>query len=115
MTTRGRLAPTPTGLLHVGHARTFATAAQRAAGRLVLRLEDLDSARCQPEFAAAALEDLRWGRYAKAYWGGLLLGAVVPAVLNLLGAPALALPVACAGITIGAWAWLEAPQQIPNS
>lgn len=60
MTTRGRLAPTPTGLLHVGHARTFATAAQRAAGRLVMRMEDLDSARCQPKFAAAALEDLCW-------------------------------------------------------
>jgi len=60
MTTRGRLAPTPTGLLHVGHARTFATAARRAAGSLVLRLEDLDLARCQPEFAAAALEDLHW-------------------------------------------------------
>lgn len=60
MTTRGRLAPTPTGLLHVGHARTFATAAQRAAGSLVMRMEDLDLARSQPEFAAAALEDLRW-------------------------------------------------------
>ena len=60
MTTRGRLAPTPTGLLHVGHARTFATAARRAAGDLVWRLEDLDLARCRPEFAAAALDDLRW-------------------------------------------------------
>ena len=60
---RGRLAPTPTGLLHVGHARTFALAAdraRRAAGTLVLRIEDLDAARCRPEFAAAALQDLRW-------------------------------------------------------
>ncbi len=60
MPSRGRLAPTPTGLLHVGHARTFATAATRAADRLVFRLEDLDPARCRPEFAAAAVEDLRW-------------------------------------------------------
>ena len=61
MAYRGRLAPTPTGLLHVGHARTFALAAQRAAdGCLVLRMEDLDAARCKPEFAFAALEDLRW-------------------------------------------------------
>jgi len=58
---RGRLAPTPTGLLHVGHARTFALAAHRAGGgTLVLRMEDLDAARCRPEFAAAAIEDLRW-------------------------------------------------------
>lgn len=60
---RGRLAPTPTGLLHVGHARTFALAAdraRRAGGTLVLRIEDLDFARCRPEYAAAAIEDLRW-------------------------------------------------------
>jgi glutamyl/glutaminyl-tRNA synthetase len=58
---RGRLAPTPTGLLHVGHARTFALAAARAGSAgLVLRIEDLDGPRCRPEFAAAAIEDLRW-------------------------------------------------------
>lgn len=62
---RGRLAPTPTGRLHLGHARTFwlAQARARAVGteaKLVLRLEDLDAARCRPEYAAAALEDLRW-------------------------------------------------------
>lgn len=58
---RGRLAPTPTGLLHVGHARTFAVAARRAGtAGLVLRIEDLDAPRCRPEFAAAALDDLRW-------------------------------------------------------
>jgi len=58
---RGRLAPTPTGLLHVGHARTFALAAARA-GRagLVMRIEDLDRPRCREEFVAAAIEDLRW-------------------------------------------------------
>lgn len=58
---RGRLAPTPTGLLHVGHARTFALAAVRAAaGTLIYRTEDLDAGRCRPEFAEAALADLRW-------------------------------------------------------
>ncbi|NCA10464.1 tRNA glutamyl-Q synthetase [bacterium] len=61
MPLRGRLAPTPTGFLHVGHARTFALAAGRAAGAgLVIRIEDLDRDRCRPEFAAAALDDLRW-------------------------------------------------------
>jgi glutamyl-tRNA synthetase len=63
MAYRGRLAPTPTGFLHVGHARTFALAAQRAheaKGILIYRTEDLDAGRCRPEFATAALEDLRW-------------------------------------------------------
>jgi glutamyl-tRNA synthetase len=60
---RGRLAPSPTGHLHLGHARTFWTAQERAArhhGTLVLRNEDLDRARCRPEFVNAMLEDLRW-------------------------------------------------------
>ena len=60
---RGRLAPSPTGLLHVGHARTFWSAYQRARdaqGALVLRMEDLDPQRSQTEFVQAALEDLRW-------------------------------------------------------
>ena len=45
---RGRLAPSPTGHLHLGHARTFWTAAERAreaGGALVLRSDDLDAAR----------------------------------------------------------------------
>lgn len=60
---RGRLAPSPTGYLHLGHARTFWLAHQRARaanGRLVLRNEDLDFQRCKPEFVAAMYEDLRW-------------------------------------------------------
>ena len=60
---RGRLAPSPTGLLHIGHARTFWIAAWRAqqnAGTLILRNEDLDPQRSRPEFAKAMLEDLRW-------------------------------------------------------
>jgi glutamyl-tRNA synthetase len=60
---RGRLAPSPTGYLHVGHARTFWTAWQRArdaGGSLIMRMEDLDSERSRSVFADAALEDLRW-------------------------------------------------------
>lgn len=59
----GRLAPSPTGRLHLGHARTFVLAAERAlaaGGRLLMRMDDLDTARCRPGFAAAALEDLAW-------------------------------------------------------
>jgi len=60
---RGRLAPSPTGYLHLGHARTFWIARQRAReanGVLVLRNEDLDPARSKPEFVSAMLNDLRW-------------------------------------------------------
>lgn len=58
---RGRLAPSPTGHLHLGHARTFWTAFERArGGTLVLRNEDLDPVRSRAEFVGAMLEDLRW-------------------------------------------------------
>ena len=60
---RGRLAPSPTGLLHLGHARTFWIAAERAKaanGALILRNEDLDAVRFRLDFVAAMLEDLRW-------------------------------------------------------
>ena len=60
---RGRLAPSPTGLLHLGHARTFWTAQERArahGGTLLLRNDDLDTARCRPEFVTAMQEDMRW-------------------------------------------------------
>lgn len=58
---RGRLAPTPTGHLHLGHAATFLAAAERASGgTLILRMEDLDINRCLPEYSEAVLEDLAW-------------------------------------------------------
>ena len=60
---RGRIAPTPTGYLHLGHARTFWIAQQRAqeaGGNLIYRCEDLDPDRCKPEFAQAAIDDLHW-------------------------------------------------------
>jgi glutamyl-tRNA synthetase len=64
---RGRLAPSPTGYLHLGHARTFWTAQQRAkenGGELILRNEDLDATRFKMEFVDAMLEDLRWFGFA---------------------------------------------------
>jgi glutamyl/glutaminyl-tRNA synthetase len=60
---RGRIAPSPTGFLHLGHARTFWIARQRARtadGKLVLRNEDLDAHRCKPQFVSAMYDDLRW-------------------------------------------------------
>ena len=63
MSYRGRLAPSPTGYLHLGHARTFWTAQERAradGGELLLRIDDLDVGRCRPEFVEACIEDLAW-------------------------------------------------------
>jgi glutamyl-tRNA synthetase len=60
---RGRLAPSPTGYFHLGHARTFWIAAQRAQqhrGVLIFRNEDLDPQRCRPEFVTGMYDDLRW-------------------------------------------------------
>jgi glutamyl-tRNA synthetase len=60
---RGRLAPSPTGYLHVGHAMTFWRAQERArqaGGKLILRIEDLDEDRCRTEFRYAIVEDLHW-------------------------------------------------------
>ena len=60
---RGRLAPTPTGHLHLGHAKTFWTAQERShqfQGQLILRIEDLDQARCKPQYCVDMLEDLTW-------------------------------------------------------
>jgi glutamyl-tRNA synthetase len=59
----GRLAPSPTGYLHLGHARSFLIAWWRArsiGGRLLMRMGDLDASRARPEFEAAALRDLEW-------------------------------------------------------
>ena len=58
-----RFAPSPTGRLHRGNAfsaLTAFTAARRNGGRFLLRLEDIDTARCRPEYSEAALEDLAW-------------------------------------------------------
>jgi len=60
---RGRIAPSPTGYLHIGHAITFWRAQERArqaGGKLILRIEDLDEDRCRTEFREAIGEDLRW-------------------------------------------------------
>ncbi|KAA5598293.1 tRNA glutamyl-Q(34) synthetase GluQRS [Blastochloris sulfoviridis] len=58
-----RFAPSPNGYLHLGHALSAllnAAAARAAGGRLLLRIEDIDTSRCRPAFEAAILEDLAW-------------------------------------------------------
>lgn len=60
---RGRLAPSPTGALHVGNARTFLIAwlsIRSRNGSLVLRMEDLDHPKVKQQAASQALDDLRW-------------------------------------------------------
>ena len=60
---RGRIAPTPTGHLHLGHAATFWKAYERAVqarGVAILRIDDLDPNRCKSEYSDAAIEELRW-------------------------------------------------------
>jgi glutamyl-Q tRNA(Asp) synthetase len=58
-----RFAPSPNGFLHIGHAYSALLnfdLARRTGGRFLLRIEDIDSARCRPEFEAAIYEDLAW-------------------------------------------------------
>jgi glutamyl-tRNA synthetase len=60
---RGRLAPSPTGYLHLGHARTFWIAQERARARnglLVFRNDDLDRQRVKGKYVTAMIEDMRW-------------------------------------------------------
>lgn len=59
----GRLAPSPTGELHLGHARSFLLAwwsVRSRGGRVLLRVEDLDRERCKPELVDLVLRDLEW-------------------------------------------------------
>ena len=59
----GRLAPSPTGALHLGNARTFLFAwlsIRKAGGSLILRIEDIDSPRVKPWARQATLDDLQW-------------------------------------------------------
>ena len=58
-----RFAPSPNGELHLGHAYSAllnADMARKAGGRLLLRIEDIDIARCTPEFEVAIYRDLEW-------------------------------------------------------
>ncbi len=58
-----RFAPSPTGYLHLGHAYSALDAwraAREAGGKFLLRIEDIDTTRCKPEFTEAILEDLAW-------------------------------------------------------
>ena len=96
----GRLAPSPTGRLHLGHARTFVLAwchVRARGGRMLLRLEDLDRERCRPELSEGVLRDLEWLGLG---WDGEVLrqssrrGALL-AIAERLTAAGLAYPCVC--------------------
>ena len=63
MTLRTRFAPSPTGRLHLGHAFSalcVAEWANRLGAQMLLRIEDIDTTRCRPEFIDGIVEDLDW-------------------------------------------------------
>jgi glutamyl-Q tRNA(Asp) synthetase len=102
-----RFAPSPTGFLHLGHAHGALFAqrlARQAGGRFLLRLEDIDPARCRVEFAAAIIDDLAW---LGLDWDGPVrvqsqhLGAY-RAALDALAARGLAYPCFCTRADIAA-------------
>ena len=95
----GRLAPSPTGALHLGNVRTFMVAWLRAracGGRVILRTEDLDHPKDKPGAAAQALEDLRWlGFDWDAEYVQSERKAVYRSALDFLRAQGLAYPCVC--------------------
>lgn len=107
-----RFAPSPTGLLHLGHAYAAIIAHDRAGpGRFLLRIEDTDRSRCRPAFEAAILTDLRWLGLT---WQTPVLRQsdhlpVYDAALNRLIAAGLCYPCRCTRADIQAA--LSAPQE----
>jgi glutamyl-tRNA synthetase len=102
----GRLAPSPTGAQHVGNARTYLFAslsARSRGGRVLLRIEDIDSPRVKPGAAASACEDLRW---LGLHWDGepVVQSCRMPfyqAALSVLRARELVYPCTCTRNDIG--------------
>ena len=109
-----RFAPSPTGLLHLGHAFSALTAwqaAQAAGGEFLLRIEDIDGARARPEYEAAIYQDLAWLGLT---WPGPVLRqservGVYAAALDQLGHLGATYPCRCTRADIRAA--LSAPQE----
>ncbi len=102
-----RFAPSPTGLLHLGHgwsAVVAHTIARTAGGRFVLRMEDIDTTRCRPEYVTGILEDLVW--LGLDWDGPVLLQSAAraghDAALQRLGAMGLTYPCFCTRADIAA-------------
>ena len=100
--TTSRFAPSPTGLLHLGHAYSAALAAE--AGRFLVRIEDLDPGRSRGEFVEAIGADLAWLGLepAEAPLVQSARGAVYEAALERLRGQGLAYPCFCTRADIAA-------------
>ena len=107
-----RFAPSPTGLLHLGHAYSAVMAhdlARAGGGRFLVRIEDIDGGRCRPEFVAGVFDDLRWlGLTWDAVSVQTAHGARYEAALEHLRDLGLAYPCICTRAEIAASA--SAPQ-----
>lgn len=102
-----RFAPSPTGLLHRGHAFSALLAwrlARQSGGRFILRIEDIDTSRCRPEFEAAILADLAWLglEWDGPVWRQSERGPVYQAALDRLVAMGVAYPCFCTRADIAA-------------
>jgi glutamyl-Q tRNA(Asp) synthetase len=91
-----RFAPSPTGLLHLGHAYAAITACE-AGERFLVRIEDIDAGRCKPDYEAAILEDLTWLglRFEQPVLRQSTRMEVYRAALNMLDAGGLLYPCFC--------------------
>lgn len=111
---RTRFAPSPTGALHLGHAFSALTAwdlAHASGGEFLLRIEDLDAARCRPEHEAAVFEDLSWLglRWPEPVWRQSERLGVYAAALERLAGMGMIYPCRCTRAEIRAA--LAAPQE----
>ncbi|RME15517.1 MAG: tRNA glutamyl-Q(34) synthetase GluQRS [Alphaproteobacteria bacterium] len=109
-----RFAPSPTGLLHLGHAFSALTAfdlARARGGRFLLRIEDIDRPRCRPEFEQAIFEDLAWLGldWPEPVMRQSARGAAYEAALARLAQMGLVYPCSCTRADIRAA--LSAPQE----
>jgi glutamyl-Q tRNA(Asp) synthetase len=109
-----RFAPSPTGPLHLGHAFSALTAWDRArvaGGTFLLRIEDLDPARCRPDYEAAIYDDLGWLGldWPRPVWRQSGRLAAYQAALDRLAGLGLTYPCACTRRDIAAA--LAAPQE----
>lgn len=109
-----RFAPSPTGLLHLGHAFSALTAArlaEAAGGTFLLRIEDIDATRCRPAYDAALREDLAWLglRWPEPVMRQSERRPAYDAALARLGALGLVYPCRCTRAEIRAA--LSAPQE----
>lgn len=113
-----RFAPSPTGLLHLGHAFSALTAweaAKAAGGQFLLRIEDTDRTRARPEYEAAIFEDLTWLglTWPEPVWRQSDRVGVYSGALERLGALGLTYPCGCTRADIRAA--LSAPQEGSNN